>query len=255
LHKHMTGRCISTLAVVAVVVGLASCGSGSSGVIVAQVAGVGSISKAALEHWIPVEAVVLYQEYPTTPVPNGLIPVPPNYTTCIAYLEKLPRKPTEAGPKPTPAELKGRCAQRYRELKELTLNTLIGWDWTIAAGKTLGMTASDAEVRQRYAEVNKRYWPKVAEYKNYLKLTGQTDADMMLRYKVQVFEAKLLKELEAIEQSLPRGATEQQRQSALASLEKYVSGRQWVSSTSCLKGFVVSACKQYRGPLYPGIPN
>jgi hypothetical protein len=255
MRLGVASRCIATLVAIAALHSLAACGSGSSSVIVARVAGVGSISKATVDHWIPVEAVVLYKENPIKPVPKGVVPDPPNYGACIAYLAKALQKTNESAPKPTTAELKGKCTHRYQELRVLTLNTLIGWDWTIAAGKTLGMNASDAEVKQRYTEVNKRFWPKAGEYAKYLKLTGQTDADMMLRYRVELYELKLLRKLEAIQKSLPATATTQQRQRAGAALTKYMSGPRWVPSTSCIKGYVVSACKQYRGPYPPGIPN
>jgi hypothetical protein len=254
MRPGVASRRIASLSIIAALGSLVACGGESSSVIVARVAGVGSISKAMVDHWIPVEAVVLYQENPLRPVPTGVIPDPPNFSSCIAYLAKRAQEANESGPKST-AELKGRCTHRYRDLKELTLNTLIGWDWTIAAGKTLGMKASDAEVKRRYTEVNKRSWPKAGEYARYLKLTGQTDADMMLRYRVQVYESKLLQKLEAIQKSLPATATAQQRQRAGAALSKYMSGPQWVPITSCIKGYVVSACKEYRGPEPPGIPN
>jgi hypothetical protein len=255
MRAGVASRCLATLSAIAALPSLAACGSGSSNVIVARVARVGSITKATVHHWIPVEAVVLYQENPTKSIPKGVIPDPPNFRACIAYLAKTLQKTNESAPKPTTAELKGKCTHQYRELGVLALNTLIGWDWTIAAGKTLGMNASDAEVKRRYTEVNKRSWPKAGEYARYLKLTGQTDADMMLRYRVQVYESKLLQKLEAIQKSLPATATAQQRQRAGAALAKYMSGQRWVPITSCIKGYVVSACREYKGPDAPGIPN
>lgn len=255
---YVTNRCLSALAAIAVaIVGLAACGGNSSNEIVAQVAGVGSISKAALDHWIPVEAVVLYQEDPTKPIPRGVIPDPPDYTACIAYLRSPPAKLVEHGPKPTTAQLKSKCQYRYEELKELTLNTLIGWDWLIGAGMKLGIKASEAEVGHWLTEVNERTFPQgQAELTTYLKLTRQTGADMLFRAKVQVFEVKLVHKKEAMEKLLPRSLTAQQRQSALARFTEYLPpGKQWAATTSCTKGYVVSACKQYKGSSPPGIPN
>jgi hypothetical protein len=257
LRTYMTSRRLSALGAVAVTItGLTACGGGSSGEIVARVTGVGSISRATLEHWMPVEAVVLYQEYPTRPVPKGVIPDPPGYAACIAYLKATPQKLVESGPKPTAVQLKSKCRQKYQELKALTLNTLIVWDWTIAAGLALGMKATDAEVRARFDEGNKRYFPRRAEFARYLRLTGQTVPDMLFRSKVQVFEAKLIEKKTALEKQLPHGLSAQRRQRALA---KFVAnlppGKQWAAITSCRDGYVVSACKQYKGSLAPGIPN
>ena len=76
----MFGIMRSALGAIAVAVAcLSGCGGGSSGEIVARVEG-SSISKAMLDHWIPIEAVLTYELYPRKPVPNGVVPVPPNYT-------------------------------------------------------------------------------------------------------------------------------------------------------------------------------
>lgn len=244
---YVTNRCVAALGAIAAV-GLAACGGGDSGVVVARVEGVGSISKAALDHWIPVEAVVLYQEYPTKPVPKGVVPDPPDYTACIAYLKSARQSLVESGPKPTALQLKGKCRQKSQELQEITLNTLILWDWTIAAGEALGMKASDAEVRQRFAEENKNLFPRgKAELANYLKLTGQTVADMLFRSRVEVFEGKLIER---------RNAMQKLGRRALAKFLAYLPpGKRWATITSCHAGYVVSACRQYRGPHVPGGPN
>lgn len=205
---------------------------------------------------MPVEAVLLYQEFPTRTVPKGVIPDTPDYTDCIAYLKATPLKIVESGPKPTVAQLKSRCRQRVNELRVLTLNTLIGWYWEIGAGMALGMKASDAEIRQRLNEVNGRTFPDKGGFARYLKLTGQTVPDMLFRSKVQMFEVKISEQQKATESRLPKGLTVQQRQSELVKFTKNLPpNKQWAAKTSCLKGYVVSACKEYKGSLFPGLPN
>jgi foldase protein PrsA len=251
------------IAIAIVVLGLAlsACAGGSSaessaGVTVAQISGVASISKATLEHWMPVEATVVYQEYPTKPVPKGLIPDPPDYAACIAYLATPPQKLSAEGTKETPAQLKGRCERRYHEVRELTLNTLIVWHWTIGAGQALGMHVSDAEAKARLKEVNPRYFATEAQFQRYLKLTGQTLEDMLFRSKVQLYEVKILAKLEAIEKALPRGLSAKQRAAKLTQLASYEPpNKAWARKTSCRRGYVVSACRQYKGSQPPGIPN
>lgn len=256
----MTNRWISALAVMAVamaVAGLAACGSGASGEIVARVTGVGSISNTMLDHWLPVEAVLLYQQYPTTPVPKGVIPDPPDYTRCVAYLTAHPsEKVSEHGPKPLPAQVKSKCSKRYQELKEIMLNTLILWKWTMGTGAALGMKVSDAEAQAQLKEVNPRFFSSDAAFKRYLKFTGQTLADALLRSKVQRFEVKLYAKLTEAVERLPKGLTGQQRERALAKItDGFPPNKQWVAKTTCRNGYVVSACKQYKGSQPPGIPN
>lgn len=247
---------ISTL--LAALLGFASCGgAGASGEVVARVAGVGAISKAMLDHWIPVEAVVIYQEQPTQPVPKGLIPDPPRYTACMAYLRVTPQRLGESAPKSTALELKRKCAQRLGELKVLTLNTLLDWEWTIGAGMKAGLKATDAEVRQRLERTTKTYYPKRTDFTRYLRLTGQTMSDVLFRAKVQVFEVKLVALRTELEKSVPKGLSPQQLQKT--PFGKFVQdlppSKAWAARTTCRRGYVVSACKEYKGPEAPGVPN
>jgi foldase protein PrsA len=237
------------------VVGVAGCGGGGSDEIVARVQGVGSISKGTLEHWIPIEARLVYQEVPKRPVPKGVVPDPPTYTSCIAYLKTTKQKIVETGPKPTPAQLKSKCAHKYQEMKELALNTLIGWDWTIGMGAEAGMKASDAEARQRLEAVKKNNLPGIP-FDRYLKYTGQTLSDMLLRSRVQLFEVKFQERTIAMVKLLPKGLSAQQRQKELAKLAaRLPTSKQWVAKTSCIPGYVTSSCRQYKGSEEPGIPN
>jgi len=153
-------------------------------------------------------------------------------------LESHPGKARRNRPKPTAAQLKGKCRQKLGELRVLTLNTLIGWYWIIGAGMTLGMKASDAEVQARIVQGNKQYFPKSGELARYLRLTGQTNVDLALRAKVQVFETKLLALQTAIEKRLPKNASDQQKRAALAKYEQSLPARRRVggAKTSCMQG-------------------
>ena len=247
----MPKRFISAVSLV-ILVGFTSsaCGASGNDAVVARVAGVATITKASLEHWMPIEATVVYEERPTGPVPKGVMPDPPDYTACIAFIRSPRSKMSESIKHLSDAQLKGRCKQRYAEVKELTLNTLIGWYWTIAAGKASGFKASEAEVTHRLHETSKDIFASHAEFVTYLKRTRQTVADYTFRSRVQVFEDKLFAKLKTLEKGLP--------QTKLA-LAKFIAsvppGKQWAAKTTCSKGYVVSACKEYRGSNPPGIPN
>jgi foldase protein PrsA len=248
---RVINRWIAALGVCLAGVGLAACGGGGSdsGLIIAQVPQAGKITKAALEHWMPVEATVVYQENPQTPVPKGVVPDPPKYTACITYTRAHPEQLVQTGPKPTALQLKQKCAKRNAEVKELALNTLIAWNWTIAYGVKLGVKVSDAEAKSWLKTVNGRTYPKPGEFANYLKYTGQTESDMLFRSKVQLFEIKLSKKRTELEK-LPNG------KSIAAKLQAGAPpGNTWKAMTTCHKGYIVSACSTYKGPNPPGVPN
>jgi hypothetical protein len=250
-----TKRPIAALGVIAVMtLGPAACG-GSSDETVARVAGVGTVTRGAVEHWIPIEARLAYSVVPKRPVPDGVVPVPPAYTACIAYLMTHGQKLVETGPKPTTAQLKSKCAQQYQQLKQTVLGLLITWDWTIGTGAAAGMKASDAEVRQRLESIAKNDLVGVP-FNRYLQYTGQTLADMLLRSRVSLFEEKFRQGLVAMAKLLPKGMTDQERRAAVAKLAAGLpTEQQWVARTSCSPGYVTSSCRQYKGPLQPGFPN
>jgi foldase protein PrsA len=257
MQIRLISRGIAMMGAIALATSMSACAgsSGNSDKIVARVAGVGSISKRMLDHWMPVEATLVYQEMPKRPVPRGVIPDPPSYTACIAYLRTVGNKLGTSGP-PTTSQLRAECKRQYQNLKELTLNTLIGWDWTLGEGAALGMRVDDNEVRRRLATVNERLFSNNGEFKDYLKWTGQTVTDMLFRSRVQLFEVKIHEQLLAAGRHLPRSLTSHEREAALAKIvEKLPPNRAWVAKTSCEAGFIVSGCRQYRGSLSPGFPD
>ncbi len=229
--------------------GLSACG-GSAGEVVANIQGVGAISKGVLEHWIPIEAKVLYSVVPTRPVPTGVVPDPPTYSNCVAYLASIDPKP-----KPTVAQLRSACAQQYQRVKIETLNVLISWEWTIGAGAAAGIKLTDAEVKQRLETVRKNDLSYVS-FPKYLEYSGQSMGDMLFRSRVQLFEVKLGELAKTVEASLPKGLTLQQQEALLKKIAPNIpTQQQWVQRTSCKAGYVTSSCKQYRGPEAPGLPN
>jgi foldase protein PrsA len=250
------GCCIGTLGAVVLSVGLlTACGSGgNSDAPVAQVAGVGTITKAMLEHWMPIEARILYSEAPSRPTPSGVVPDPPTYTACVAYLRVTPQKADERPGKQTTAQLRTRCAHKEQELKELTLNTLIGWDWTIGRGLRVGVEVTNQEAKRR-VEVLKESDFAGQDFSKYLKYSGQTTSDILLRAKVQVIEDKLgalQKELLHGQQGKPSASQERAMVSLAA---KLLTDKQWAGRTICPSGYVTSGCREYKGSKAPGVPN
>jgi hypothetical protein len=246
------------------ILGLTACGgAGGSGPVVARVAGVGAITKSALDHWTRVEAVVTHELVPVRPVPPGVVPDPPRYSACIAYLRSTPQQ-ASASPAATaqqaPAStarvpssvLASRCRTRERELRAVTLNKLIAWDWTIGRAAASGTRVTDAEARRRLAEVIATHSVYGANFSHYLHATGQTMADMVFRSRVQLLEVKASSEAMSALTRLPRSLTAQERQAALRRLLARLSATpQWVARTSCRAGYVVSACRQYAGREQP----
>lgn len=247
---RLRGALLVTLGSIAA--GLSACGtSEQSNRVVARVQGVGAITEASLDHWARVEAVLVNDQIPTHPVPRGLVPDPPEYRACISYLRAVGSHLGVSGAVKT-STLETRCRGEERSLRESTLNTLISWEWTIGRGRALGIHVTDRQVQERLAEVVKNHSLYGSDFARYLRLTGQTRADLLRRSRVQLYEVALSNRSTELIKELPRSLTDKERQAAYATLlNRFTATRSWVSKTSCSAGFVVSACKQYKGPEPP----
>ena len=210
---------------------------------------------------MPIEAHIIYSEKPSGPAPAGVVPDPPGYKACVvflrSYLKTNPAAPTSNGVLlRSPLELRQACEREYVELKAITLNTLISWYWEIGEGMSLGVSATEEQVKERLASVNKTLFATPAGFADYLRWTDETMGDMVFRSRVQYFEAKIRANALAAAKADSKIADPKKRQAALAGLSEALSpaGR-WVARTSCVRGFVVSSCKQYKGPFSPGLPD
>jgi foldase protein PrsA len=171
-------------AVLFALVGLSACG-GIPGDAVVSVDG-NSITKSTFNHWLSVAAA----SSATTPGAKPTIPVPPNYTACVASA-KAAAKPVKGQPAPTEAALKSQCAQQYKSLQQEVLGFLISSNWVIGEAKSLGVKISDAEVKKQFEKIKSQQFPKAAEFEKFLKTSGQSVSDLLLRVKLNLLSQKI----------------------------------------------------------------
>jgi foldase protein PrsA len=171
-------------AVLFALVGLSACG-GIPGDAVVSVDG-NSITKDTFNHWMSVAAA----SSATTSGAKPAIPVPPKYTACIATA-KAASKPAKGQSAPTEAALKAQCAQRYKSLQQEVLGFLISSSWVIGEGKSLGVKSSDAEVKKQFEKIKSQQFPKAAEFEKFLKTSGQSVSDLLLRVKLNLLSQKI----------------------------------------------------------------
>jgi len=171
---------------VLVAVLLAGCGSGMPGNSVAVVAG-NPITRPAFDHWMYVIAKSqIGQEDPGAPVivPND----PPEFTNCIAQA----RAEIPAVKKYTVKQLRSDCSTLFTSLKSTTMSFLITAYWYQAEGHKLGIKVTDAEVNTALAAAKKSdQLTTAAAYATFLKQSGQTQQDIVYRFRVQQFFNKL----------------------------------------------------------------
>jgi len=229
-------RCIPAFSLLVIaVVGLTACGSGMPGDVVVQI-GDSSISKPTLAHWTSIEGALVYENNPRQPVPKGVVPDPPGYAACIAYLEATAPKPIGSRSTLTAAQLKSRCRQKYKALQQHVLDILISSVWQDDAGAEQGITVTDKEAEQELERFKRREYPRKGEFQRFLAFSGLSVADELSRIKRNMLATRL-------QRSIAKKELTVRQQRALA--EAFT--KKWTARTSCRAGYVVPGCKQYKG--------
>jgi foldase protein PrsA len=187
--SKLTSRIFALAAGLAVAGGICSCG-GVPGDAAVQIDGT-SITKSTLKHWVAIAA---------SPGASGAgtktaVPVPPDYTACIANLQATETKPAKGQNKKTAAQLKTQCETQYKQLQSEVLGYLIPGQWVIGEAESLGVKATDNEVKKQFNTILKGQYPKESEFQKFLASSGQTVSDLLLRVKIQVLTQKIEKKV------------------------------------------------------------
>jgi foldase protein PrsA len=171
---------LCALAATAAVV--AGCG-GVPGNAVAEVDG-NAIEKDSFEHWMRVAAKSSGQ-------PNATVPDAPDFNNCVAQKRKTAPKPAKGQPKTTDQQLKDQCKQEYEALRDQVLQLLTSFEWIEGEAEEMGIKVSDAEVKKSFEQQRKQSFPKDADYRKFLKDSGQTEQDILQRVKLDLLSNKI----------------------------------------------------------------
>jgi foldase protein PrsA len=172
-------------AVLFAVIALSSCG-GVPGNSVLTVDGK-PLTKKTFNHWMSVAAV----SSAAGAGGSSVVPEPPRYTACIAHLQATTPPPAKGQPAPTAAQFKSQCEQQYKTLSQEVLGFLISSEWVLGEAGSLGVNASDKEVKKRFETIRNQQFPKAAEFEHFLATSGQTVSDLLLRVKLNLLSSKI----------------------------------------------------------------
>ena len=161
---------------------LAACGDAVPGNAVAEVDGT-AIEKSDYEHWLNVAA--------KASGPGATVPDPPEYTKCIDAAKKAAAKPAEGQPKQTDADYKKQCEEQQKQLREQVLGLLISFQWIEREAKEQGVSVTDEEVKKSFEEQKKQSFPKPEDYDKFLKDSGQTEEDVLMRVRLDMLSNKI----------------------------------------------------------------
>jgi foldase protein PrsA len=183
-------RSVSALgAVLFALLGLSACG-GVAGDAVVSVNGT-QITKTAFDHWMSVAASSSALSSGEKPI----VPEPPDYKACIAHLKATAPKPAKGQKPPTEASLKSECEQQYKSLQTEVLGFLISSEWVLSEASHLSVKVSDDQVKKEFTKIKTEEFPKAAEFEKFLKSSGQTVSDLLLRVKLNMLSSRIQKQV------------------------------------------------------------
>ncbi|HXC46350.1 MAG TPA: hypothetical protein VNU24_07070 [Solirubrobacteraceae bacterium] len=119
------------------------------------------------------------------------------------------------------------------------LGFLITSEWVLGEAGARGVSVSEADVKQRYAQLVHESFPKAGSLQKYLAKSGETEADLLARIRVELLASKIAAQVTA-------GKSAAQRSALLTAFENGFRTH-WKSYTSCEPGYVMEDCKQYKG--------
>jgi foldase protein PrsA len=172
-----------------------ACGGGDGdkvpGNAVAQV-GDTAITKDQFNHWMNVAAVSTAAQSGATG-DAAKVPVPPDYTACVAAKKAAAAKPAKGQPTVTDEQYKTQCKQTYDQLKDSVVSFLVTSQWFDQAAKARNISVTDAKAEAELKKAVKQQFPKDADYQKYLKDQGMTNADLVFQQKLQLLQTELQK--------------------------------------------------------------
>jgi foldase protein PrsA len=168
-----------------IAVAVAACGSGVPGDSVADVAG-NPITTQAFNHWMYVAAKSQAAESPGQPV---IVPTdPPNFDNCVAQIRS--QVPSQA--KTSESTLRNDCKQLFTSLSSQVMDFLIKAYWYQAEAAKQHVTVTGAEVQKAFETAKNQQFPTAAGYQSFLSQTGQTQEDILYRFRINEIVQKLL---------------------------------------------------------------
>ncbi len=120
--------------------------------------------------------------------------------------------------------------------KEMTqvMGFLISADWILGEAAKLHINLSSVAVRRQFDKLRREQFPKDAQFKAFLRQTGQTSADILLRVRLSMLSTR-------IQQQIVGHGSVHTRQHRLSRFAKQFEDR-WVAQTYCESLYTMADC-------------
>ena len=212
--------------VVLCVVGIGRIESAQAGAVVPRnavaVVNGGTLTRAAFVHWMRVAVKGNASQKQGTPV---IVPTdPPDFRGCITQVRA--RIPSLAST--STAKIRSDCRTLFTSLSAQVLAFLIESDWYQADAVIDHITITSAQVASALKTDKRKQFPTAGSFRAFLKLTGQTNRDILFRVRINLIYVALVKQAHGNSRSVLRDAR-----------------KQFLATTSCARYYVISDCANY----------
>jgi foldase protein PrsA len=194
---HRLSRLLLLLALPAALA-LSACGDNVPGNAVVRVDD-DLIEKRDFDRWMRIAAISAQgQAAPAAggKAPQVQIPRPPDYAQCVATKKRTSPKPAKGQPAPKDADFRNQCKQEYESLRNQVLQLLISTQWLEGEAAEQDVSITDAQVRKTFDQQKKQSFPKEKDYQDFLRTSGFTEADVLLRVRNEELEKRLVEKVQ-----------------------------------------------------------
>lgn len=211
--------------------------------VVAQ-AGKHLITEPMLDRWLMITAGLIYYEgNPHTPASRGLVPNPPDYRGCIAYLAATAmNEHRQVGRKPL---LRRLCQLRRDGLSSIALERLIVMAWVHDAAAKARISLSTREVDHAL----RTRFRSPGGLRRFLRFTGLRPSDARLLVRAELLKDRLTLTLPVYERLRNlKGRETKQMAREVDSEAQHLSERlaaRGTRVTHCRAGYVVRGCIEF----------
>lgn len=195
--------------------------------------GKAAISPAAYAHWMAIGAATVEMPKPTGALPTAIEYTPPAFTACVAHRRAVATSATRT------VALRAECRRTYDGIQARVLKFLVTGYWLRGEAAEAHALVSQAEVHRKFKEYRQEDFPTPAAFQRLKEASRQSVSDLEFAVETQMLSARLL---ERFTTRFGSGKTEQ---ATITAFNKYIASK-WIPRTSCMPGYIVKDCKQYR---------
>lgn len=116
------------------------------------------------------------------------------------------------------------------------LGFLITYEWVLGEAAARHITVSEADLKQRLAQLDKQSFPKPGSLQRFMASTGESEADLLAILRVGLLKNQ-------IAQKITTGDAGPKAEATLANFEKAFQAH-WKRYTTCSAGYVMEDCSR-----------